>query len=140
MEITLPELAERYYHLVKDVYIHAFTLVVFLDVFTGIAKAFVTKKLNSTINRRGLIEHIIVCVMCITVYPYLLYLGFNEIATAFLLFFTLSYCLSLIENLSALGVPFPTGLKKRLEKLRDELDGKELEDEKNSKNKFDKHT
>lgn len=140
MEITLPELAERYYHLVKDVYIHAFTLVVFLDVFTGIAKAFVTKKLNSTINRRGLIEHIIVCVMCITVYPYLLYLGFNEIATAFLLFFTLSYCLSLIENLSALGVPFPTGLKKRLEKLRDELDGKELEDEKTSKNNFDKHT
>jgi toxin secretion/phage lysis holin len=140
MEITLPELAERYYHLVKDVYIHAFTLVVFLDVFTGIAKAFVTKKLNSTINRRGLIEHIIVCVMCITVYPYLLYLGFNEIATAFLLFFTLSYCLSLIENLSALGVPFPTGLKKRLEKLRDELDGKELEDEKTSKNKFDNHT
>ena len=140
MEITLPELAERYYHLVKDVYIHAFTLVVFLDVFTGIAKAFVTKKLNSTINRRGLIEHIIVCVMCITVYPYLLYLGFNEIATAFLLFFTLSYCLSLIETLSALGVPFPTGLKKRLEKLRDELDGKELEDEKTSKNKFDKHT
>ena len=140
MEITLPELAERYYHLVKDVYIHAFTLVVFLDVFTGIAKAFVTKKLNSTINRRGLSEHIIVCVMCITVYPYLLYLGFNEIATAFLLFFTLSYCLSLIENLSALGVPFPTGLKKRLEKLRDELDGKELEDEKTSKNKFDNHT
>lgn len=139
MEITLPELAERYYHLAKDVYIHAFTLVVFLDVFTGIAKAFVTKKLNSTINRRGLIEHIIVCVMCITVYPYLLYLGFNEIATAFLLFFTLSYCLSLIENLSALGVPFPTGLKKRLEKLRDELDGKELENEKTSKNKFDKH-
>ena len=125
MEITLPELAERYYHLVKDVYIHVFTLVVVLDILTGVAKAFVSKTLNSTINRRGLIEHIIVCVMCITVYPYLLYLGFNEIATAFLLFFTLSYCLSLIENLSALGVPFPTGIKKRLEKLRDELDGKE---------------
>lgn len=125
MEITLPELAERYYHLVKDVYIHAFTLMIVLDVLTGVAKAFVTKTLNSTINRRGLIGHLIVAVMCITVYPYLLYLGFNEIATAFLLFFTLSYCLSLIENLSALGVPFPTGIKKRLEKLRDELDGKE---------------
>ena len=125
MEITLPELAERYYHLVQDVYIHAFTLVVLLDILTGVAKAFVTKTLNSTINRRGLIEHIVVCVMCITVYPYLLYLGFNEIATAFLLFFLLSYCLSLIENLSALGVPFPTGIKKRLEKIRDELDGKE---------------
>ena len=125
MEITLPDLAERYYHLVTDVYIHAFTLMILLDVITGVAKAFVTKSLNSTINRRGLIEHIIVCVMCITVYPYLLYLGFSEIATAFLLFFTLSYCLSLVENLSALGVPFPTGIRKRLEKLRDELDGKE---------------
>ena len=125
MEITLPELAERYYHLVQDVYIHAFTLMILLDVITGVAKGWVTKTMNSTINRRGLIEHIIVCVMCITVYPYLLYLGFNEIATAFLLFFTLSYCLSLIENLSALGVPFPTGIRKRLEKLRDELDGKD---------------
>ena len=125
MEITLPELAERYYHLVKDVYVHAFTLVIFLDVLTGIAKAFVTKTLNSTVSRRGLIEHVIVAIMCITVYPYLMFLGFNEFATAFLLFFTVSYCVSLIENLSALGVPFPTGLKKRLEKLRDELDGKE---------------
>lgn len=125
MEITLPELAERYYHLAKDVYIHAFTLIIVLDVITGLAKAFVTKKLNSTVNRKGLIEHGIVAIMCITVYPYMLYLGFNEFATAFLLFFTVGYCLSLIENLSALGVPFPTGIKKRLEKLRDELDGKD---------------
>ena len=125
MEITLPELAERYYHLTKDVYIHAFTLMIVLDVLTGVAKAFVTRTLNSTINRKGLIQHITVWVMCITVYPYVLYLGFNEAGTAFLLFFTLSYCLSLIENLSVLGVPFPTGIKKRLEKLRDELDGKE---------------
>ena len=136
MEITLPELAERYYHLVKDVYIHAFTLIIVLDVLTGLAKAFVTKKLNSTVNRRGLIEHGIVAIMCITVYPYMLYLGFNEFATVFLLFFTVGYCLSLIENLSALGVPFPTWLKKRLEKLRDELDGKEWLNEKISKNKF----
>ena len=136
MEITLPELAERYYHLVKDVYIHAFTLVIFLDILTGMAKAWVTKKLNSTVNRKGLIEHGIVAIMCITVYPYMLYLGFNEFATAFLLFFTVGYCLSLIENLSALGVPFPAGLKRRLEKLRDELDGKEWLNEKISKNKF----
>ena len=125
MEITLPELAERYYHLTKDVYIHAFTLMIVLDVLTGVAKAFVTRTLNSTINRKGLIEHGIVAIMCITVYPYMLYLGFNEFATAFLLFFTIGYCLSLIENLSALGAPFPAGLKRRLEKLRDELDGKE---------------
>lgn len=125
MEVTLAELANRYYHLFSDVYIHAFTAIILFDIFTGIAKAVYTKKLNSTINRRGLIEHIIVTVMCITVYPYLMFLGFNEIATAFLLFFTLSYCLSVIENLAVLGVPFPTGVKKRLEKLRDELDGKE---------------
>lgn len=125
MEITLPELAEHYYHLFYDVYIHVFTLMIVLDVLTGIAKAFVTKTLNSTINRKGLTQHIIIWVMCITVYPYVLYLGFNEAGTVFLLFFILNYCLSLIENLSALGVPFPIGVKKRLEKLRDELDGKD---------------
>lgn len=125
MEITLAELAERYYHLFSDVFIHAFTIVIVFDILTGLAKAIYTKKLNSTINRRGLIEHIIVAVMCITVYPYLMFLGFNEFAGAFLLFFTASYALSIIENLSILGVPFPNSIKKRLEKLRDEIDGKE---------------
>ena len=68
MEITLAELAERYYHLAYDVYIHAFTLIIVLDVLTGLAKAFVTKTLNSTINRRGLIGHLIVTVMCISTF------------------------------------------------------------------------
>ena len=125
MHITLAELANQYYELFNDIYIHALAGIIVSDIITGLAKAWVTKTVNSTIGRRGLIEHLIVLVLVVTVYPYLIYIGFEEVATAFILFFIATYGVSLIENLAAIGVPFPKGIKKRLEKLRDALNEKE---------------
>ena len=122
MHITLAELVNRYYEIFNDVYIHVFTGVIVLDILTGIIKAWVNKTLNSTIGRRGLIEHLAVLVLGVTVYPYLIFIGFEEVATAFIFFFIATYGLSLIENLSDIGVPFPKGLKKRLEKIKDHFD------------------
>lgn len=119
MHITLAELANRYYEIFNDVYIHAFAGVIVLDILTGMIKAWINKTLNSTIGRRGLIEHLAVLVLGVTVYPYLIFIGFEEVATAFIFFFIATYGLSLIENLSEIGVPFPKGLKKRLEKIKD---------------------
>ena len=125
MHITLAELANQYYELFNDIYIHALVGIIVFDIITGLAKAWVTKTVNSTIGRRGLIEHLIVLVLVVTVYPYLIYIGFEEVATAFIFFFIATYGVSLIENLAAIGVPFPKGIKKRLEKLRDALNEKE---------------
>lgn len=122
MHITLAELINKYYELFNDVYIHAFAGVIVLDILTGIIKAWVNKTLNSTIGRRGLIEHLAVLVLGVTVYPYLIFIGFEEVATAFIFFFIATYGLSLIENLSDIGVPFPKGIKKRLEKIKDQFD------------------
>ena len=122
MHITLAELVNRYYEIFNDVYIHAFAGVIVLDILTGIIKAWVNKTLNSTIGRRGLIEHLAVLVLGVTVYPYLIFIGFEEVAAAFIFFFIATYGLSLIENLSDIGVPFPKGLKKRLEKIKDHFD------------------
>lgn len=122
MHITLAELVNRYYELFNDAYIHIFTGVIVLDILTGVAKAWVTKSLNSTIGRRGVIEHLAVLVLGVTIYPYLNFLGFEEVAATFIFFFIVTYGLSLIENLSAIGVPFPKGLKKRLEKIKDHFD------------------
>ena len=96
-----------------------------LDILTGVAKAWVTKTLNSTIGRRGVIEHLAVLVLGVTIYPYLNFLGFEEVAATFIFFFIVTYGLSLIENLSAIGVPFPKGLKKRLEKIKKQFDEEE---------------
>ena len=125
MHITMAELANQYYELFNDIYIHALAVIIVFDIITGLAKAWVTKTVNSTIGRRGLIEHLIVLVLVVTVYPYLIYIGFEEVATAFIFFFIATYGVSLIENLAAIGVPFPKGIKKRLEKLRDALNEKE---------------
>lgn len=119
MHITLTELVNQYYEIFNDAYIHAFAGVIVLDILTGMIKAWVNKTLNSTIGRRGLVEHLAVLVLGVTVYPYLNFIGFEEVATAFIFFFIATYGLSLIENLSAIGVPFPKGLKKRLEKIKD---------------------
>lgn len=125
MHITLAELANQYYELFNDIYIHALAGIIVFDIITGLCKAWVTKTVNSTIGRRGLIEHLIALVLVVTVYPYLIYIGFEEVATAFIFFFIAAYGVSLIENLAAIGVPFPKGIKKRLEKLRDALNEKE---------------
>lgn len=122
MHITLTELVNQYYELFNDAYIHAFAGVIVLDILTGMIKAWVTKTLNSTIGRRGLIEHLAVLVLGVTVYPYLNFIGFEEVAATFIFFFIATYGLSLIENLSEIGVPFPKGLKKRLEKIKDQFD------------------
>lgn len=123
--MTMTELVNRYYEIFNDIYVHAFAGIIVFDIITGLAKAWVTKTINSTIGRRGLIEHLIVLVLVVTVYPYLIFIGFEEVATAFIIFFIATYGVSLIENLSAIGVPFPKGLKRRLEKIRDAFDSKE---------------
>ena len=122
MHITLAELVNRYYELFNDAYIHIFAGVIVLDILTGIIKAWLNKSLNSTIGRRGLVEHLAVLVLGVTVYPYLNFIGFEEVAATFIFFFIATYGLSLIENLSEIGVPFPKGLKKRLEKIKDQFD------------------
>jgi toxin secretion/phage lysis holin len=123
--MTMTELINRYYEIFNDIYVHAFAGIIVFDIITGLAKAWVTKTVNSTIGRRGLIEHLIALVLVVTVYPYLIFIGFEEVATAFIIFFIATYGVSLIENLSAIGVPFPKGLKRRLEKIRDAFDNKE---------------
>lgn len=122
MHITLAELVNRYHELFNDAYIHIFAGVIVIDILTGIIKAWLNKNLNSTIGRRGLVEHLAVLVLGVTVYPYLIFIGFEEVATAFIFFFIATYGLSLIENLSDIGVPFPKGIKKRLEKIKEHFD------------------
>lgn len=122
MHITFNEFINKYYELFGDVYIHAFAAVILLDILTGLGKAWVTRSLNSTIGRRGVLEHLLVTVLGISLYPYLNLIGFDEIAKGFVIFFVASYGISVIENLAAIGVPIPKWVRTRLEKIRDAFD------------------
>nr|DAY25563.1 MAG TPA: holin [Caudoviricetes sp.] len=122
MHITLDEFITRYYELLGDVYIHVFAAVILLDILTGLGKAWVTKSLNSTIGRGGVLEHLLVMVLGISLYPYLNLIGFDEIAKGFVIFFVASYGISVVENLAEIGVPIPKWVRTRLEKIRDAFD------------------
>lgn len=122
MHITLDEFITKYYELLGDVYIHVFAVVILLDILTGLGKAWVTKSLNSTIGRRGVLEHLLVMVLGISLYPYLNLIGFDEIAKGFVIFFVASYGISVVENLAEIGVPIPKWVRTRLEKIRDAFD------------------
>lgn len=123
--ITLHGIVRSYYNLFNDAYIHAFAYVVILDILTGILKGFKQKKLNSTINLWGLIKHTFVICFIVTVYPFLLYVDFKGVAYILVFFFIVSYAISILENFDVLGIPFPRGLRTRLEKIKKELDNKE---------------
>lgn len=122
MHITLDEFITRYYELLGDVYIHVFAAVILLDILTGLGKAWVTKSLNSTIGRRGVLGHLLVMVLGISLYPYLNLISFDEIAKGFVIFFVASYGISVVENLAEIGVPIPKWVRTRLEKIRDAFD------------------
>lgn len=125
MDITLSELTGQYYRLFNDVYIHAFSYMVMVDILTGLLKAGKQHKLNSTVGLWGLVKHVTVMLVVISVYPYLLYIKFNGIAYIIVTYFVVTYAISIIENLSVLGIPFPNGIKRKLEKIQKELDDKE---------------
>ena len=57
-----------------------------------------------------------------TAYPYFSLLGLQPYANAFVLFYIASYAISITENLGQMGVPIPTFVKERIEKLRDLAD------------------
>lgn len=125
MEITLSELVSQYYKVAGDVYIHGVLMVIVFEIITGLVKAFVSHQLNSSISLNGLAKHTLVILIIVTIYPYLLFIGFKGIANALVLFVIVSYMISIVENLDVIGVPVPRFVKKRLEKIKDEIDNKE---------------
>lgn len=126
MVITLDKLASVYSQMVNISYIQIFIFLVVLDVISGFAKGFSTKTANSTKGLTGVIKHLLVIVLVLTVYPYLTLLGANWVGTMFILFFIASYAISVIENYGQLGLPFPTFAKKYFEKLRQSTENIEV--------------
>lgn len=122
MNVDVLELLNHYYSATNDVYIYILIACVIFDIGTGYLKSWVNHTLNSSVGLKGLIKHFSVVIMIIIAYPFLLFLSFKGIAYALIVFPILNYLISIIENLDNLGVPIPKTIKKRLEKIRKQID------------------
>lgn len=67
-------------HMVDDPLIVAFIGCVIADVITGYVRAAFVRKTNSTKGLFGLVKHTIVLVTIISIYPYLISLGYAWLA------------------------------------------------------------
>lgn len=101
----------------QNPYVLVFGWMVVMDFVTGYSKSFIGNVANSTKGLQGLIKHLLVVVLVLSVCPLLAVLGFRPIATSFVLFYIATYGISIIENLGQAGVPLPDFVSKYFDKL-----------------------
>lgn len=122
---TTIDMMRFFYIYQSDIWIWVAIGLVFLDIVTGLIKAWASKTISSSVSIKGLGKHFTVILFTIAVYPIVVYLTFEEVAWAMLALIMVTYAISIIENCSVLGFPFPKFLLKRLEKVKETIDPEE---------------
>lgn len=101
------------------------TLVV-IDYITGVASAWANKELNSHKGRQGIISKLCIFLVIgiavviddVLIANEIIILGQGALRTSFILFYVSNELISVIENLTKLGVPMPEKIKEVLEQLK----------------------
>lgn len=92
------------------------------DIIFGTLKAIVKGTVNSSINKDGITKHISIVLLVMLLIIIFKLLEMESLINTILLFYIASYILSILENLSLIGVPFPQWLKERFLILRSDND------------------
>lgn len=93
---------------------------IMFDILTGVAVAFKNKVVNSKINKTGITKNLTVLVFVIFFSDLFVSYKMNDLSDIVISFYIGSYALSIFENLTMLGVPFPEWLKNKFLVLKDE--------------------
>ena len=92
------------------------------DIIIGTLKALAKGIANSSISKNGISKHIGIVLLVMLVIIIFKPLEMESLINTTILFYIASYFLSILENLSLLGIPFPEWLKERFSILRSEND------------------
>lgn len=94
-----------------------------IDVFSGYSKALISKKYNSTIDSRGWLKRSNTLIVLVVGYPLLRMANLDWVWTSFLTLSVIANAGSVVENLTALGVPIPEAITKYLDNNKTRLNG-----------------
>ena len=89
------------------------------DYITGVLKAIHNKELSSEIGIKGIIRKVVIFILVGIAVLLERNLGIPAIREIVMMFFIANEGISLLENVSQMGVPFPEQLKNVLLQLRD---------------------
>ncbi|MGX7107926.1 phage holin family protein [Facklamia miroungae] len=143
-KLEFDKLINIYETINQNPYIVVFVWLVVLDFITGYAKSFIINVANSTKGLRGLVKHLLVVILVISVCPLLTLLGFESISLSFIVFYIGTYGISIVENIGQSDIPLPTFGILYFEKLNTEkinIDSNKVimindHSDRNKKNKF----
>lgn len=105
---------------------HILLWLIIFDIVSGYIKAFKTKSFDSKISTNGWLKHGFVVMMITVIGAYARALGSIPVSQAICLGFISSYGISLLENLDAIGVPYPEGFRKFFRQMQDKNDKVEI--------------
>ena len=92
-----------------DDHLQVFGLLVLIvaDIALGFSRAWATNSISSNKLRKGIISHVSMFIAVAIAYPYIVYMGLTQAVDAFIYSMFVSYALSILKNLSVLGVKIP---------------------------------
>ena len=105
-----------------DGFMYALLAFVVIDYVTGLMVAVLEKKLSSQIGFRGIFKKVLIFVLVGVgniIDVYLIKNG-SAIRTAVIFFYLSNEGISILENVSIIGLPIPQKLKNALQQLNDE--------------------
>ena len=94
-------------------------VLIIADYITGCAAAIKKKKLNSSVGYMGVLKKIIILLLVWVGFELDKALGSQFLRNAIIFFYASNEGVSVLENTSKLGVPYPDKLKNILEQLKE---------------------
>ncbi|MBQ8233147.1 MAG: phage holin family protein [Lachnospiraceae bacterium] len=104
-----------------DGFLYALIVFVVIDYLTGVMVAILNHKLSSTVGFHGIIKKVVIFFLVAVghiIDAYVIQNG-SVIRTAVIFFYLSNEGISILENVSLLGLPVPQKLKDVLEQLKD---------------------
>lgn len=107
---------------IQDEYLYILLFFIMFDFITGTLKAFSTNTVYSKINKKGITSHIAIFLFCIFFSWVFCIFKVPEYSKVLVMFYIVSYGLSIVENIGQMGIPLPKWLMDKFKVLQEETD------------------
>ena len=106
----------------QNEYLYILLFFIIFDFITGTLKSFSNNTVYSKINKKGITSHIAVFLFCIF-FSWVFYIfKVSEYSKVLIMFYIVSYGLSIIENIGKMDIPLPKWLVEKFKVLQEETD------------------
>ena len=106
----------------QNEYLYILLIFIIFDFITGTLKSFSNSTVYSKINKKGITSHIVIFLFCIFFSWVFNIFKVSEYSKVLIMFYIVSYGLSIIENIGEMSIPIPKWLSEKFNVLQEETD------------------